>query len=418
MWLDGVAVSGISGVANLGSAPVGILQVGETQTGLTYDVAYDDAAFGTSRLGSAADGTPPSAPSDLSATASSAFSVDLSWTAAMDNVGIAGYDIRRDGAPLATVTGTSYTDVGAVAASTYSYEVRARDTSGNASNWTAPVSVTTPSAPIPVFADGFESGDLGAWTSSGGLVVESGTVRSGAYAAEASTTNGGAFAEKSLGGVYADGYVRVGFEVVSQASQVNLVRLRDGAGNSIGYAYVTSGGRLGFHDDATGVNTPSATIVGPGWHALELHVGINGASGVLQVWLDGASVGDVSATMDLGSAAIGILQIGETQTGQTYDVVYDDAAFGTSRLGPTGDVTPPLTPAPPTVTATSAFSVQVDWIATSDDLGVTSYDVFRDGALLVAVGPTTMTYTDTTVLASSTHTYAVPPVTRPTTSRG
>jgi len=27
------------------------------------------------------------------------------------------------------------------------------------------------------------------------------------------------------------------------------------------------------------------------------------------------------------------VQIGETTTGRTYDVVFDDAAFGTSRLG-------------------------------------------------------------------------------------
>ena len=39
----------------------------------------------------------------------------------------------------------------------------------------------------------------------------------------------------------------------------------------------------------------------------------------------------------------GAVQIGETQTAQTYDVVYDDAAFGTSRRGPTGDITAPAT---------------------------------------------------------------------------
>ena len=47
------------------------------------------------------------------------------------------------------------------------------------------------------------------------------------------------------------------------------------------------------------------------------------------------------------------------------------------------------------------------WAASTDDVGVTGYDVFRDGTLLEAASAAVTSYTDSTVLASSTHTYTV-----------
>ncbi len=58
----------------------------------------------------AEDGIPPSAPSGLTATATSSSSVSLSWTASTDNVGVTGYNIFRNGIQIGTSTTTSYTD--------------------------------------------------------------------------------------------------------------------------------------------------------------------------------------------------------------------------------------------------------------------------------------------------------------------
>src|SRR6185369_10531618 len=41
------------------------------------------------------DTTPPSAPTSLSATAVGSSQINLSWTAATDNVGVAGYRVER-----------------------------------------------------------------------------------------------------------------------------------------------------------------------------------------------------------------------------------------------------------------------------------------------------------------------------------
>ena len=410
VWLDGVAVPALSSsTVTLGTSPVGIFQIGETQAAQTYDVVFDDAAFGTSRLGPVGDVAAPTVPGGVTATATSPFSVQVDWTASTDDVAVTGYDVFRDGVLFATLGAvTTYTDTTVLPASTHDYAVRARDGAGNLSALSTPAaSVTTPAAAAPLFSDGFESGNLAAWTSSAGLVVQGSVVRSGGFAAEGNTTTGNVFAKKTLGATQSDAYSRVAFDVLSQVSQVNLLRMRDAAGVSIGYVYVTAAGQLAFHNDTTAVNTVSSVVPGAGWHAVELHVAVNGAASTVEVWLDGVAVPALSSsTATLGTSPVGIFQIGETQAAQTYDVVYDDAAFGTSRLGPVGDVAAPSVPGGVTATAPSPFSVQVDWTASTDDVGVTGYDVFRDGVLFASVGAVT-SYTDTTVLSASTHDYAV-----------
>ena len=369
VWLDGAPVSGLSFAAvNLGTAPIGVFQIGETQTAQTYNVVFDDAAFSTSRVGPVVESAPPTVPAGVTATATSPFSVRVDWTASTDNLGVAGYDVFRDGALVASVGAvTTYTDTTVVASSAYSYTVRARDFAGNFSALSAPALVTTPAAAPPIFADGFESGNTSAWTSSAGLAVQGSLVRTGAFAAQGNTTTGNVFAKETLGATYSDAYSRVAFDLLSQVSQVNLLRMRDAAGVSIGYVYLTPTGQLAFHNDTTAVNTVSSVSPGAGWHAVELHVAVNGAASVVEVWLDGAAVPSLSGSATLGTAPIGIFQIGETQAAQTYNVVFDDAAFSTSRVGPVVESAPPTVPTGVTATATSPFSVRVDWTASTDN---------------------------------------------------
>ncbi|MFI9168342.1 glycoside hydrolase family 6 protein [Streptomyces lincolnensis] len=91
------------------------------------------------------DTTAPTAPTGLRATAKTASSVSLAWTAATDDVGVSGYDVYRDGTKVSAqpVGGTTFTDTGLSAATAYSYTVRARDAAGNVSAASAALSVTT-----------------------------------------------------------------------------------------------------------------------------------------------------------------------------------------------------------------------------------------------------------------------------------
>ncbi|MGV9626006.1 glycosyl hydrolase family 18 protein [Streptomyces sp. NPDC003487] len=78
----------------------------------------------------------PSAPGTPTASSITDTSVTLSWSAATDDKGVKNYDVLRDGAKVATVTTTSYTDTGLSAGTDYSYTVQARDTADQ----TGPVS--------------------------------------------------------------------------------------------------------------------------------------------------------------------------------------------------------------------------------------------------------------------------------------
>ncbi len=94
------------------------------------------------------DTTPPTQPQGLTATAVGSAQVNLSWTPSTDDVGVAGYTVRRNGAVIAstTGTGTSYSDHGLSPASTYTYTVDAYDAAGNHSAQSEPASATTASS--------------------------------------------------------------------------------------------------------------------------------------------------------------------------------------------------------------------------------------------------------------------------------
>ena len=77
---------------------------------------------------------------------------------------------------------------------------------------------------------------------------------------------------------------------------------------------------------------------------------------------------------------------------------------GSDTCAPTGDVTAPSVPAGLTATASST-SVALAWNASTDDTGVTGYDVHRDGVLLARATGTS--YTDTAVTAGTTYSYTV-----------
>lgn len=78
-----------------------------------------------------------------------------------------------------------------------------------------------------------------------------------------------------------------------------------------------------------------------------------------------------------------------------------------TALGHTGgdDTEPPSVPGGLRVTGSTSSSVSLAWTASTDDTGVTAYDVYRDG---VRVGTTSgTTFTDSGLSAETTHSYRV-----------
>jgi chitodextrinase len=70
------------------------------------------------------DGSPPSAATNLTATARSALRIDVTWTAAVDpETGIRRYRVYRDDVLVDSTSATSYADVGLAANTAYRYFV-------------------------------------------------------------------------------------------------------------------------------------------------------------------------------------------------------------------------------------------------------------------------------------------------------
>ncbi len=91
----------------------------------------------------AVDTQAPSIPTSLASSNVTVSSVSLSWNASTDNVGVTGYDIYRNGSFLASSTSTSYNVTGLSASTTYTFYVKAKDAAGNISNASSTISVTT-----------------------------------------------------------------------------------------------------------------------------------------------------------------------------------------------------------------------------------------------------------------------------------
>jgi autotransporter family porin len=80
-----------------------------------------------------ADTTAPTAPSALSISNVGQTSLTLSWAAAADDVGVAGYRLYRNGALVATATSLSFQHSGLACGTSYTLAVEAFDAAGNTS---------------------------------------------------------------------------------------------------------------------------------------------------------------------------------------------------------------------------------------------------------------------------------------------
>ncbi len=84
----------------------------------------------------------PSVP-NLSAIAVSTSQIDLTWSAATDNVGVAGYKVFRQHTLITVTAGKDFSDMGLEKKTSYSYAVTAYDAAGNDSGATEWVTATT-----------------------------------------------------------------------------------------------------------------------------------------------------------------------------------------------------------------------------------------------------------------------------------
>lgn len=204
--------------------------------------------------GGGGDTTPPSVPGNLRVTGTTSSSISLAWNASSDNVGVTGYDVYRGSSLVTTVSGTSYTDTGLAANTSYTYTVRARDAAGNASGNSNSATGTTTGG----------GGDTQPPTAPGNLRAIAISTSSVSLAWNASTDNVGVVGYQVYRG--STMIITVGSTTYTDngrapcTSYTYTVRAIDGAGN------------LSAPSNALTVTTPGCTV-GGGMAAPYLYLG-------------------------------------------------------------------------------------------------------------------------------------------------
>jgi chitodextrinase len=384
-------------------------------TGYSYTVQAMDAAGNASGQSTALilttpaapDTTAPTAPTGLTASVVSASRIDLSWTAATDNVAVTGYRIFQNGAPLVTLGNvTTFQDTSVFAAATFVYTVRALDAAGNASALSAAASATTPTGP-----------DTVAPTTPTGLNASAVSPTLVGLSWSASTDNVAVAGYR----VYRDGVMLAILANVTVYQDNNSVTATttysynvdavDAAGNVSGLSTATTVTTPAL-PDTTAPSTPagvtanavSASRINLSWITSTDNVGVTG----YRVFRNGSllvTLGNVTTYANTGLAA---------STTYNYAIRALDAAGNVSSLSATAsattqaaaDTVAPSIPAGLTANAVSTSQINLGWSASTDNVAVTGYRVYRNGVFLVALGNVT-TFQNTGLSESTTYSYNV-----------
>lgn len=347
----------------------------------------------------------PSAPGAIAASQLTDRSVTLSWPASTDNVAVAGYRVFRNGVQIGTSATTSFTDSGLTPSTAYSYEVLAFDGAGNLSAKATPLPVSTrapdtvaPSAPGQPTASAITSSSLTlTWAAATDAYGVSQYVirRNGTQVGTSATTS---FADTGLTPSTSYSYTVSALDNAGNVSPLSAAGPATTAAGNIARVYYKLGTgwtSANMHYSPTGgtwtavpgVAMPAACV---GWGMLTVNLG--SATGLTAAFNNGAGAWDSNGGKNypLGTGTSSVQNGAVTTGGNPCEV----------------DTTAPTVPANLAASAVEANSVRLTWTASTDNVGVSGYYVYRNGTLVgtVADGPA---YQDTTVAASTSYSYTV-----------
>ncbi|HUC86818.1 MAG TPA: fibronectin type III domain-containing protein, partial [Candidatus Saccharimonadales bacterium] len=388
-------------------------------TAYSYQVTALDAAGNQSAKSTsvsvttpkAADHTPPSIPTGLHSTATTINSISLAWNASTDNTGgsgVAGYHLYRNGTLVASPTGTTYTNTGLAADTSYSYSVSAYDHAANGSQASAAVSVKTkavtpPSTPTGLTATAANSAQVNLkWNASTDNVsiVSYKIYRDGSTTALATIT-----APTSSTVTYQDAAVSANTTYSYQVAAVNALGTE---GTKSASASVTTPKA----PDKTPPSVPTGlkstaqttTTISLAWNPSTDNTGGSGLAGY-HVYRNN--------TLIASPASNAYVDVNLTPgTAYTYKVsAYDKAANGSAASAAitvkTKALAAPTAPRDLHSTAVTKSAISLAWDASTDTggSGMAGYHVYRNGTLIAS--PTGTTYKNSGLKASTTYTYTV-----------
>jgi chitodextrinase len=349
---------------------------------------------------SSGDTTPPTQPTGLAPSNVTQTGLTLSWNASSDNVGVTGYDVYRNSTKVATVGATNAALTGLSCGTSYAFGVTARDAAGNASQQ-AQVTVPTGSCPT-------QPSDLTAPSQPGGLGIVGSTASSISLAWSASTDNVGVTGYR----VYVDGTLKstvtqTGTTVSSLTCGTTYtleVAAVDAAGNASSRASVT--GSTPACPDTQAPTAPTnvvatsrtATSIALSWGASDDNVGVVGYG----TYQGGSQVGSTAGTTAIFSGLT--CNTNYTLAVDASDAAGNRSAKATVMVATTAcpDATPPSIPTGLATSNVTQTGLTLTWNASTDNVGVTGYDVSRNGTTVATTATTTSTQSGLTCGTSYT----------------
>ncbi|MFE3866543.1 endonuclease [Flavobacterium sp. LS2P90] len=403
-----------------------------------------------------ADSQAPTAPTSLAVTASTSNSVSLSWLAATDNTGVTGYDVYMNNALKATVTGLSTTITGLTASTAYSFYVKAKDAAANSSVASNTVNATTtggtdtvaPTAPTSLIASGTTSTTTNlSWAAS---TDNNGVTGYDVYqgATFKATVTGTTYSVTSLTAATAytfsvkakdaAGNVSASSNVVNVTTSAASISYCASSGTStadekiskvvFGTINNSSVGTAGYENfTSLSTNTTRGTAytitITPIWtstvysegYAVWIDYNKNGVftdAGEL-VWSKAASTTTpVTGSITIPTTAtLGTTRMRVSLKYNAIPTACEAIPFGqvedysVTIIAATTDTTAPTAPTSLTASGTTATATNLSWTASTDNVGVTAYDVYQGATLKATV--TATTYPVTGLTASTAYTFSV-----------
>ena len=337
------------------------------------------------------DGQAPTAPAGLTAEATGS-SIELSWTAATDNVAVTNYEIYRDGELLAVTDNvTNYTDTTALVATTYEYTVRALDTNENRSDPSNAASARVPDTQSPTTPENLQA------TAGPGQVSLSWNAASDNIGVTGYRVYEGS---DHIASVDAPATSRT-LTGLGAGPHSFTVRAIDAAGNlsdasNVATATVPDTDKPSAPSNLSGTAGVGQVVLT--WDASSDNVGVTG----YRVYRNGTQVGSVLGQITTFTHTN--LQSGSSD----YTVRAVDAAGNLSDASNTATVNVPdaeKPTAPWLLRATAgAGQVSLAWFGSTDNVAVAGYRIYRNGSQVATVGAAARSYTDVDVVGSLTYT--------------
>ena len=334
----------------------------------------------------------PSAPENLSASAASSTSIDLSWNAVTDGIGVPTYRVYRDGGIIGSTTSTSGTDIGLQPNTTYTYTVTAVDIFDQESAPSVPAQATTlpdpPPAPASLSATPVSGTQINlSWPAVSDPV---GISRYIVY-------RDGSQVSSVVGTGYSDTGLQPETTYRYRVTAVNTAELE---GPPSPEAQATTGSAPPPPAPATASASPvSPTRIDVSWSAVSDPFGISGYN----VYRNGTRVVTVGGTSWSNTG----LQPSTTYTYQitavnTFGI---EGAPSPSAQATTPDPPPPSPPASLAANAVSSNRIDLDWPNVSDPYGISGYNVYRNGSFAASV--VSSSWSDTGLQPLTTYRYRV-----------